>query len=76
AGFVWEFMFTRAMYETEDMVGQRELLDAIAQLIDQQVIKTTCKEIIPFINAKNLRQVHAKLEAGHSIGKTVLSGWK
>ena len=75
AGFVWEFMFTRAMYQTEDMEMQRALLNAIATLVDNNTIKTTCNEIVNTINAENLRQVHAKIEAGRSIGKTVLAGW-
>ncbi|BBP87942.1 hypothetical protein BsIDN1_15600 [Bacillus safensis] len=27
AAFVWEFMFTRPMYETADMIKQHELFD-------------------------------------------------
>ena len=75
AGFVWEFMFTRSMYQTVDMDEQRKLLNEISQLIDSQVLRTTCKDIVRPINAKTLRQVHGRIEQGATIGKVVLADW-
>lgn len=72
AGFVWEFMFTRSMFQTPDMAEQGKLLDEIAHLIDQGVIKTTVSKVLSPINAANLRQAHADLEGGRVIGKIVL----
>jgi len=72
AGFVWEFMFTRSMFQTPDMAQQGKLLDEIAHLIDQGVIKTTLSKVLSPINAANLRQAHADLEGGRVIGKIVL----
>lgn len=74
-GFVWEFMFTRSMYQTEDMDEQANLLNEISQLVDKKVLQTTCTDVVSPINASNLRAVHARVEAGSSIGKTVLAGW-
>ena len=75
AAFVWEFMFTRAMFTTPDMVEQHHLLNEIARLVDAGVVRTTVNEVIKPINAANLRAAHAKLEAGSAIGKVVLEGF-
>jgi zinc-binding alcohol dehydrogenase family protein len=75
AGFVWEFMFTRAMYQTPDMAQQGALLNTVALLVDAGTLKTTCNEVISPINAENLRAVHALIEQGKTIGKIVLSDW-
>jgi len=72
AGFVWEFMFTRSMFQTPDMGEQGKLLNEIAALIDQGVIRTTLSKVLSPINAANLRQAHADLEGGRVIGKIVL----
>jgi len=72
AGFVWEFMFTRSMFQTADMQEQGNLLDEVARLIDAKVLVTTVNQVLSPINATNLRQAHAALEAGHVIGKIVL----
>ena len=37
----WEFMFTRSMFETDDMIAQHQLLTRVAALIDNHPIKTT-----------------------------------
>jgi len=75
ATFVWEFMFTRSMYQTADMIEQQRLLNAIADLIDQGEIVTTVNDVIRPINAANLRKAHAMVEQGSSIGKVVLADW-
>ncbi|WP_232276687.1 zinc-binding alcohol dehydrogenase family protein [Paenibacillus sp. 481] len=72
ATFVWEFMFTRPMYNTLDMIEQHKLLNAVADLVDAGKVKTTVTERLTPINASNLRLAHAKLEIGRTIGKIVL----
>jgi NADPH:quinone reductase len=72
---VWELMFTRAMYETGDMIEQHKLLNRVAQWIDDGTIKGILRETMRPINAANLKQAHAKLESGTMIGKLVLAGW-
>lgn len=67
ASFVWELMFTRSMYQTEDC-----LLNEVSDLIDSGSIKTTLQQRLSPIHAENLRKAHSLLEAGHSIGKIVL----
>ena len=75
ATFAWEFMFTRSMFQTPDMIEQQHLLNEIATLIDSGEIKTTLNEVIRPINAANLRDAHAKIEHGSAIGKVVLADW-
>lgn len=75
ATFAWEFMFTRSMYQTPDMIKQQHLLNAVADLIDQGDIITTVNRVIRPINAANLRHAHALIEQGDSIGKLVLADW-
>jgi len=71
----WEFMFTRSMFRTDDMVKQRELLDAVAGMIDAGTLRTTLGANYGVINADNLRRAHRDIESGRSIGKIVLEGF-
>jgi NADPH:quinone reductase len=74
-GFVWELMFTRSIFKTEDMIRQNHILNDIADMIDSNIIKTTVNEILSPINALNLRKAHKSLEEGRTIGKIVLTGF-
>lgn len=76
ASFSWEFMFTRAMFQTGDMIEQQKLLNTVAEGIDQGVLKGTLKKTLRPINADNLRKAHAFIESGKAIGKVVLEGWE
>ena len=69
-------MFTRAMFKTDDMIEQHHILNEVARLLDEGILKTTLKEVLTPINAQNLRTAHAKLEQGRMIGKLVLSAWE
>jgi len=76
AGFIWEFMFTRAMYQTHDMAEQGQLLNQISKRMDADTLQTTLTEHLTPINAENLRKAHAMVEQGKMIGKVVLSDWE
>lgn len=71
----WEFMFTRALFSTDDMHKQHELLNEVACLVDAGTLKTTIAEHFGTINAENLRRAHALLESNASKGKIVLEGF-
>jgi zinc-binding alcohol dehydrogenase family protein len=73
--FSWELMFTRSLFETDDIVEQHHLLNRVAQLIDDGSIKTTLNQVLSPINAENLRTAHAQLESGRTVGKIVLEHW-
>ncbi|MNV71959.1 Zinc-type alcohol dehydrogenase-like protein [compost metagenome] len=75
AAFVWEFMFTRAKYETPDLIQQHLLLNQVADLIDNGSLKTTLASRLEPIHAANLRKAHQLVESGSMIGKVVLEHW-
>ncbi|GAA1297797.1 zinc-binding alcohol dehydrogenase family protein [Pseudonocardia xinjiangensis] len=68
----WEFMFTRPLHEPESTY-QRELLDTVARLVDDRVLRTTISERLGPLNAETLRAAHRRMEASGSIGKIVLT---
>ncbi len=71
----WELMFTRSLFETEDMIAQHHLLNEIADLVDAGVIRTTLAQNLGPINAANLKKAHALIESGKATGKIVLEGF-
>jgi NADPH2:quinone reductase len=75
ASVSWEFMFTRSLFATPDMVRQHKLLNEVAELVDTGVLRTTLKEDLGAINVANLRRAHAIVENGRAIGKLVLAGF-
>ncbi len=72
--FAWELMFTKSMYQTPDMQSQHELLNQVAELIDQNILKTTLCEVVGSLDAATLREAHRRVETGRTVGKLVLSG--
>ncbi|MGH8460880.1 MAG: zinc-binding alcohol dehydrogenase family protein [Stenotrophobium sp.] len=74
-GFIWESMFTRSRFGTPDMVEQHKILNRIADLVDGGEIRSTLNAVLGRINAATLKQAHASVESGRSIGKLVLEGF-
>ncbi len=71
----WEAMFTRPMFGTDDMVRQHDILTEVAGLVDSGVLKATATRNAGVINAANLREAHAAIEAKRTVGKLVLAGF-
>ena len=71
----WELMFTRSLFQTDDMIEQHQLLANVAKMVDAGDIKTTLASDFGAINADNLIKAHALLESGKSKGKIVLTGF-
>jgi zinc-binding alcohol dehydrogenase family protein len=71
----WELMFTRALFETPDMIRQHEILERIAALIDAGTLRTTLGEHFGTIGADSLRRAHEIIESGRARGKIVLEGF-
>lgn len=71
----WEFMFTRAMHRTPDMIQQHRILEQVASLVDRGLITTTAAVRLSPISASTLRQAHEIVETGRVMGKVVVSGW-
>lgn len=72
ASLHWEFMFTRAMHQTPDMIEQHKLLNYVSSEIDAGRIRTTLDTVLSPINAENIRQAHALVETGRARGKVVV----
>jgi zinc-binding alcohol dehydrogenase family protein len=75
ASLHWEFMFTRPLLGTGDLVRQREILTEVADLVDAGVLQSTMSEHLGTICAGNLLRAHALLERGAARGKVVLEGF-
>lgn len=71
----WEFMFTRARFQTPDMGEQGRLLTEVGELMDAGRIRTTLQANFGQITAENMRRAHAAVESGRTIGKIVLAGF-
>ena len=71
----WEFMFTRSMFQTDDMIAQHNLLTEVSELVDAGVIRTTLGDHFGTINAANLKRAHGFIESGKARGKIVLEGF-
>ncbi|MFM1990670.1 MAG: hypothetical protein RJA99_3627 [Pseudomonadota bacterium] len=72
ASLHWEAMFTRSTFETPDMIEQGRLLDEVARLVDEGLLRTTHARTLGRIDAATLRAAHAQLESQSTIGKVVL----
>lgn len=70
----WEFMFTRPMYKTQDIQVQHELLNRVADLIDDGTLQSTVNRHQGVMTVETLKDAHEFQESGKAIGKTVLQG--
>lgn len=73
--FSWEFMFARAMFQTEDIAQQHELLNRVSSLIDQGTLISTMANHLGTMSIETLREAHTQQESGRVIGKNVLDGF-
>ncbi|WP_372370871.1 zinc-binding alcohol dehydrogenase family protein [Candidatus Uabimicrobium sp. HlEnr_7] len=73
--FSWEFMFTRSMYQTNDIEKQHDLLNRVSELIDNGTLMSTVTNHLGKISAETLKAAHAQQESGRVIGKNVLDGF-
>ncbi len=70
--FSWELMYTRSMYATDDIEKQHEILNNIADLIDDGTLRTTLTTTLQGFTVENLKKAHQMQESGRTIGKTVI----
>merc|ERR1712146_340849 len=69
--FVFELMFTRALFNFE-MERQHRILTDGARLIDRGVIKLTDVTVLPW-SLESLKKMHIEQETGTMIGKNTMS---
>ena len=72
ASFSWEFMYTRSMFQTEDMIQQHYILNKMANLLDEGIIKHTLTQTLNGLSAETLKLAHEQLESGTTIGKLAI----
>lgn len=70
--FSWELMYTRSMYNTNDIEQQHHILNKIADLLDAGTLKTTLTTTLKGFTVNNLKEAHKMQESGKTIGKTVI----
>jgi zinc-binding alcohol dehydrogenase family protein len=68
----WEFMYTRSMFETDDMSAQGNLLSIVAGLLDEGTLVTTRQKTLTGLTPENIQAMHIKQESGTMMGKQVL----
>jgi len=71
----WENMFTRSIFQTEDMDAQHDLLTRLSKMIDSGQIRTTLAEVLGPINAANLTGAHNRIWERRAPGKMVMVGF-
>lgn len=73
ASFSWEYMYTRSMFQTEDMIQQHHILNQIADLVEADAIQSTLYLTLEGLTVENFKQAHQLLESGKTIGKVAIT---
>ena len=73
--FSWEFMFTRSMFQTDDIEIQHELLNRVSELIDDGILISTVTNNLGKVSVETLKEAHVQQESGRVVGKNVLDGF-
>lgn len=71
-GFIWEFMFTRSLFNTDDIQKQQDILCQTANLIDAGRIKSILTSTLNGLSVETLKEAHQRIESAASIGKTAI----
>ena len=71
----WENMFTRSIFQTEDIEAQHDLLVRLSKMIDNGQIRTTLAEVLGPINAANLTGAPDRIWQRRAPGKMVMVGF-
>lgn len=72
---VYEMMFTRLKYDTEDKYRHHEILKEVSKMFDSGKLKPTLTKVLSPINSANLREAHRLIEDKSMYGKLVLTGF-
>lgn len=68
----WELMFTRSLFGY-DLTYQRDLLNAMADLVDAGTVRSTVTATIDDFSAAGIRAAHQQVESGQMVGKVVVT---
>lgn len=69
----YELMYTRSMYQTEDMIEQHHILNKISAMLENNKIKSTLNSTLHGFTIENFKEAHQKLESGKTIGKIAIT---
>ncbi|MGI9401915.1 MAG: zinc-binding alcohol dehydrogenase family protein [Rhizobiaceae bacterium] len=72
AALMWELMFTRSIFGTNDLNEQGAILTRMARLVDDGIIATTETKTLNGLSAETLKSAHKTIESGSTIGKIVV----
>jgi NADPH2:quinone reductase len=73
--FSWEGMFTRSLFQTQDMGEQHVILEEISRLVSDGILQSNLRMESGKIDAANLMQAYRLIEEGHMIGKLTFAGF-
>ncbi|MFT8392804.1 MAG: zinc-binding alcohol dehydrogenase family protein [Liquorilactobacillus ghanensis] len=73
AKFAWEWMFSKSYYQTADLLTQHQILEKVADLLNQGKLQSTLTKELSPINVANLKKAHQLVETNKMIGKVVVS---
>jgi zinc-binding alcohol dehydrogenase family protein len=76
AGFVWEFMFTRARSTPQAKLEQHHILTQVSTMLDTGQLKSTHTKTVGPLSNENLNLAHQMIKSGATVGKIVLSAIK
>ncbi|MET0899194.1 MAG: zinc-binding alcohol dehydrogenase family protein [Mycobacterium sp.] len=68
----WELMFTRSL-SGYDMIGQQNLLNDVAAMVDAGALRSTVTNVIGDFTAAGIREAHRQVESGRMVGKVVIT---
>ncbi len=54
----WEFMYTRSMFETDDMSEQGKLLSIVAGMLDEGRLVTARQKTLAGLTPENIQAMH------------------
>ncbi|MEM7512694.1 MAG: zinc-binding dehydrogenase, partial [Bacteroidota bacterium] len=58
-----------------DIMKQHELLNRVAELLDNGILQSTITNNLGKLSVENLKEAHTQQESGRVIGKNVLDGF-
>ena len=72
ARICWEFMFTRSLFQTQDMARQGQILNSVARMVEAGTLRTTLATTLSGLSAHTVQQAHLRQASETMVGKQVI----
>lgn len=72
--FSYELMYTRSVFQTEDMISQHHILKQVADWVDERKVRSTMTKRLSPLSPETLKEAYGNLLTGRTIGKIVIEG--